>query len=124
LVFFCPFHETAGTVPQIKPRPLPSIFFPVHYSLIIISLVKFEAPAAVNISWYNDRLRGGRPTGTGTFSLPHSIQTVSYSKGTVALFLEKKWSGLEVDHSPPSSAKVKNGGVIPSLPSTRSWRGA
>jgi hypothetical protein len=27
-----------------------------------------------------------------------------------------KWSGHEVHHSPPSTAKVKNGGTIPPLP--------
>jgi hypothetical protein len=32
--------------------------------------------------------------------------------------------GREADHSPPSSAKVKNGGAIPSLPHTSSWRAA
>jgi hypothetical protein len=30
----------------------------------------------------------------------------------------------ESDHSPPSSAEVKNGGAIPPLPHTSSWRGA
>jgi hypothetical protein len=28
----------------------------------------------------------------------------------------------EADHSPPASAEVKNGGAIPSLPHTYSWR--
>jgi hypothetical protein len=32
--------------------------------------------------------------------------------------------GREVDHSPPSSAEVKNGGAIPSLPNTSSWSSA
>jgi hypothetical protein len=32
-----------------------------------------------------------------------------------------KWPGEEADHSPPSSAKVKNGGAIPPLPHTSSW---
>jgi hypothetical protein len=27
----------------------------------------------------------------------------------------------EADHSPPSSAEVKNGGAVPSLPLTSSW---
>jgi hypothetical protein len=31
---------------------------------------------------------------------------------------------LEADHSPPSNAKVNNGGVIPPLSHTSSWRGA
>jgi hypothetical protein len=30
----------------------------------------------------------------------------------------------EDDHSHPSSAEVKNGGVIPPLPNTSSWRSA
>jgi hypothetical protein len=32
--------------------------------------------------------------------------------------------GRETDHSPPSSAPVKNGGAIPPLSHTSSWRGA
>jgi hypothetical protein len=34
-----------------------------------------------------------------------------------------KRPGCEVDHS-PSSVEVKNGGCIPPLPHTSSWRGA
>jgi hypothetical protein len=32
--------------------------------------------------------------------------------------------GRAADHSPPSSAEVKNGGAIPPLPHMTSWRGA
>jgi hypothetical protein len=32
------------------------------------------------------------------------------------------WPGYEADHSPPSSAEVKNIGAIPPLPHTSSWR--
>jgi hypothetical protein len=32
--------------------------------------------------------------------------------------------GFEADYSPPSSAEAKNGGAIPLLPHTSSWRGA
>jgi hypothetical protein len=32
------------------------------------------------------------------------------------------WPGREADHSPPSSAEVKNGGAIPPLPHTSSLR--
>jgi hypothetical protein len=35
-----------------------------------------------------------------------------------------KRPGREADHSPPSSAEVKNGGAMPPLPYTSSWRGA
>jgi hypothetical protein len=34
------------------------------------------------------------------------------------------WQGPEADLSPPSSAEVKNGGVIPPLPHMSSWRSA
>jgi hypothetical protein len=33
----------------------------------------------------------------------------------VAVSLGVKWQGYEIDHSSPSSAKVKNGRVIPPL---------
>jgi hypothetical protein len=33
-----------------------------------------------------------------------------------------KRQGCEADHSPPSSAEVKNGGAIPPLPDTFLWR--
>jgi hypothetical protein len=35
-----------------------------------------------------------------------------------------KWQGCETDHSPPSSAEVKNDGAIPPLPHMPSWHGA
>jgi hypothetical protein len=35
-----------------------------------------------------------------------------------------KRQGREADHSPPSSTKIKNGGVIHSVPNTSSWCGA
>jgi hypothetical protein len=35
-----------------------------------------------------------------------------------------KWQGCEMDHSPPSSVEVKNGGAIPPLPHMTSWHGA
>jgi hypothetical protein len=41
-----------------------------------------------------------------------------------ALSLGVKGLGREADHSPPSSAEVKNDGAIPPLSHTSSWRGA
>jgi hypothetical protein len=35
-----------------------------------------------------------------------------------------KRPGREADHSPPSSAEVKNGGAIPPLPNMSSWHSA
>jgi hypothetical protein len=39
-----------------------------------------------------------------------------------ALSLGVKWPRREADHSSPSSAEVKNGGAIPPLSHTSSWR--
>jgi hypothetical protein len=41
-----------------------------------------------------------------------------------SLFLKVKWPRPKADHSPPSSAEVKNGGVIPPLLHTSLWRSA
>jgi hypothetical protein len=53
------------------------------------------------------------PAGAGNFSLHHSVQTASgahpasYPMGTRCSFPGVKWPGREADHSPPSSAEVK-----------------
>jgi hypothetical protein len=39
-----------------------------------------------------------------------------------ALTLGVKWPGREADHSPPSSAEVKNAWSYTSTPNTLSWR--
>jgi hypothetical protein len=75
-------------------------------------------------------LRTGRPgfdsgQGQEVFLLLHSVETgfrahaASYPVGTRA-----KAAGHEADSSPPSAAKVKNGGAIPPLPDTSFWCGA
>jgi hypothetical protein len=54
------------------------------------------------------------PAGAGNFSLHHRVQTgsgshpASYPMGTGAVSLGIKRPGRKVDHSPPSSAEVKN----------------
>jgi hypothetical protein len=58
------------------------------------------------------------------FSILHSVYTssgahiASCPMGTVALHPVVMWPGREADHSSPSGAKVKNGGVITPLPYT------
>jgi hypothetical protein len=69
------------------------------------------------------------PAGARDFSLlsvqTHSrVHPASYPVGNRGSFPGGKVAGHEADHSPPSSAKVKNGGAIPPLPHTSSWRGA
>jgi hypothetical protein len=59
------------------------------------------------------------------FSFLHSVKTcseahlASYKMGSGV-----KRAGREADHSPSSMAEFKNGGAIPPLPHTSSWRGA
>jgi hypothetical protein len=59
--------------------------------------------------------------------LLYSVQTgsgahsVSYAMCTWGSFLGVKRPRREADNSPSSSAEVKNGGVIPTLPHTSSW---
>jgi hypothetical protein len=54
------------------------------------------------------------PAGAGNFSPHHYVQNgsgahpASYSMGTRGSFLRVKRPGREADHSPPSSAEVKN----------------
>jgi hypothetical protein len=65
--------------------------------------------------------------GPRDFSLLHRVQTesgahpASYRMG-IGDFSPGGRSVLEADHSPPSSAEVKNGGTIPLLPDTSSRR--
>jgi hypothetical protein len=89
------------------------------------------------LSQYSDWLRVERSgfsssiLGAGQeFSLHHRIQTgseanpASYPVGTGVLSPEVKRPWREADHSPPSSAKVKNAWRYTSTPNTFSWRGA
>jgi hypothetical protein len=62
-----------------------------------------------------------------TASTPDSVQTnsgvnpTSYSMDTGGFFFEGKQPERDSDHSPQSSAAVKNGGVMPPLPHTSFW---
>jgi hypothetical protein len=71
------------------------------------------------------------PAGTGNFSLHHRVQngcgahTASYPVGTRGSFLAVKRSGSEADHSPPSTAEIKECVELYfHSPSTPSWRDA
>jgi hypothetical protein len=59
-------------------------------------------------------IRGGVPAGAENFSLHQHVETgpgghpASYPMGTRGSFHGVKQPGHEADHSPPSSAEVKN----------------
>jgi hypothetical protein len=73
--------------------------------------------------------RGLIPAEVRDFSLLHSVQTgswdhpSSYSMGTGGSFPEVKRQEREADHSPPSSAEVKNGRAVSPL-CLSSWHNA
>jgi hypothetical protein len=84
---------------------------------------------------YSDGLRAGRPGFDSrqaheifllsTASRPTLGPTQPPIKGvSEAFYLGVKRPGGEADHSPTSSAEVKNGGAIPPLPNTFSLSGA
>jgi hypothetical protein len=66
--------------------------------------------AGLRAGWSGDRA----PAEDRNFSVHHRVQTgseahpASYTMGTRAVSLEVKQPGREADHTPPSSAKVKN----------------
>jgi hypothetical protein len=76
-------------------------------------------------------VRGSIPGGVRNVSLRHRVQTgswahpASYPMGTRVSFSGGKWPGREADHSPPSSAEVKECvELYLHSPKTPSWRGA
>jgi hypothetical protein len=78
------------------------------------------------VNWYSDRLWAGQLRNWGSipgrgkrFSLLCSIQTSSKSQPascSTGAVSQENMVVAEADHSPLSSAQVKNGGVITPLP--------
>jgi hypothetical protein len=71
------------------------------------------------------------PAGAGNFSLHHRVQNgsgvhpASYPVGNMGSFPGVKRPGYEADHSPPTSAEVKECvELYIHTPNTPSWRGA
>jgi hypothetical protein len=68
----------------------------------------------ISISTDDQGSRVRFPAGAANFSLHHRVQNgsgahpASYPMGTGDLSLGVKWPVCEADHSPPSSAEVKN----------------
>jgi hypothetical protein len=83
---------------------------------------------------YSNGLRGGLPGFDSRmgkdFSLIHSVQpALGLTQPPIQwapriLSPGVKWPGRVVDHSPPPSAGVKNGGAIPPLLHMSSWNSA
>jgi hypothetical protein len=82
-----------------------------------------DSPVGIPLDYgLDDRGSGVRfPAGAGNFSL-HRVRNgsgahpASYPIGTRGVFPRDKAAGREADHSPPSSAEVKNAWSYPSTP--------
>jgi hypothetical protein len=90
-----------------------------HYYPYVLSLLA-NISVGIAMGW-TTRVR--IPAGAINLSLLHSVQTdsgahpASYPMGTRGSFPRVvKRPGLEADHSPLSSAEIKNSGAIPPLP--------
>jgi hypothetical protein len=94
--------------------------------IAVTTLVEKQHLSEQTSRLYSDRLRVERP---GLDSRQSNIFLFSTASGPTlgptqthikwvqgAILLEVKQVGREADHSPPSSAEVKNGGAIPPLP--------
>jgi hypothetical protein len=73
----------------------------------------FRFPAVKDVSLYST---ASRPT-LGLTQPPIQRVTEAHSSGV-------KRQGREANRSPPATVEVKNGGDIPQLPHTSSWRDA
>jgi hypothetical protein len=106
------------------------IFLPVVYGCETCSLTLREAH---KLSRYSDWLLAGQPGfdfrerkdiflfSTASRPAPGPTQPpIQWVPGPLSPGV--KWPGREVDHLPPSNAGVKNGGAIPQIPNTFSWR--
>jgi hypothetical protein len=63
--------------------------------------------------------------GKKLFSTPQRLDQLWCPRSLISSgYKGLKWPGPEADHSPPCSAEVKNGGVIPPFPNKSSCRGA
>jgi hypothetical protein len=96
----------------------------VHYEHIFFLFRYRDSSVGIALGYGLDD-RGSRvrfPTRAGNFSLHHCVQNgsgahpVSYPMGTGGSFLGVKRPGREADHSPSSSAEVKNAWSYTSTP--------
>jgi hypothetical protein len=85
--------------------------YAVSYSLFNNDILRAGTPLDYGLDDQDSRVRF--LAGAGNFSLHYRVQNgsgahpASYPMGNWDLSLEIKWPGREADHSPPSSAEVK-----------------
>jgi hypothetical protein len=119
-------HPTIGRYVVSRPVLTPS-GSEGHVTCLFIFFCSKLCRGPAQLSLYNDWLDGpGLIPGSARFSLVHSVETdsgphpASYPMATVGSF--PGGGGVKL-MTVPSSAMVKYGGAMPSLPHISSWRG-
>jgi hypothetical protein len=96
---------------------VPLHTFSLFFFFLVHEIIKSRDSSVGIVLGYGLNDRGSRvqfPTGAGNSSLYHRIQNgsgahpASYTMVTGVLSPGVKWPWREADHSPPSSAEVKN----------------
>jgi hypothetical protein len=122
---------TASLNNQLETSTQPAVHLQLRKLRYSDRFVSFEMSRDTSVGIAVGCTTGVRfPAGATDFSVLHSVQTGSGANpasdlmGTGGLFpLGLKRSGRAADHSPQSSAEVKNGGPVPPLTHTSSWHG-
>jgi hypothetical protein len=120
----CDFSFFFQSIKLSTPTILPILFLSyvclwriLIFSCLSPTLLSFRIGAGI-AHWYSAGLRAGWsgvrvPAGAGNFSLHHRVQTGSWDHAdSYPIGIRGSFPGLEAEHSPPSSAEVKNVGDI------------
>jgi hypothetical protein len=114
--------------PSARQNHSNFLIMPYHPELSPIELICVALNSQVSIAKYYGLDGRGSIPGRSKRLFFSTLQRLGPTQPFIqwvpgAFSREVKRPGREVDHSPPSSAEVKDGGTIPSLPHTSSWRG-
>jgi hypothetical protein len=94
--------------------------------LLLLLLLLSSSSSSSSSSLSSSSSSSSSAVGAGNFSLHHRVKTgcsgahrASYPMGTRVSLLGVRQPGRKADHSPPSSAEVKNAWNYPSTPPVR-----
>jgi hypothetical protein len=100
----------------------------VKHKLVVFYIINRDSSIGIATDYTLDSQGSIPERGMKSFSSPASRPAPGppypNDNGGGGSFPVGKAAGREADHSPPSSAEVKNNGVIPPLLYTSSWCGA
>jgi hypothetical protein len=99
-----------------------SFLYPLIFLFCFFLFIIFGTPCRdTSVGTGADYGLAGKGSIPGSAHADPGPHPTSYPKGTVGSFRGGKWPVREADHSPPTSAEVKNCGAIPPFLYTSSW---